>query len=179
MKKSRYIILAGLALTILGVTIVFLTSSQNTPPVDINLDQSGVTEIGGVYFDQIYLHNHGLQNVTVVVVIKNDLDNGPRMSDPVQICPGCTVTALVEEHQPPADSNQAEIFTNIILHPEYIRAEYLSTVLAMPIPLDALQKISWVQVAAGLVMVVYGFRLSGSGKPKRAKTSKSFKKTKK
>jgi len=172
MKKSRYVILAGAALAVLGVTIVFLTINQNIPPVDINLDQSGVTEIGGVYFDQIYLHNHGLQNVTVVVVIKNDLDNGPRMSDPVQICPGCTVTALVEEHQPPADPNQAEIFTNIILHPEYIRAEYLSTVLAMPITFDALQKISWILVATGLVMIVYGFRLSGYGKPKRAKIKK-------
>ncbi len=179
MKKFHFVLLAGLFIILLGVTVVFLTGSQSTPPVDVELDQSGLASIGGVYFDQIILHNHGSQNVTVVVVIKNDLDNGPRMSDPVQICPGCTATALVEEHQPPQNADQADIFTNIVLHPDYIHVEYLSTVLATPIAFDVLREIAWMLVAVGVVVVVYGVRLSNSGRRKGSKRSKRSRNSKK
>jgi hypothetical protein len=174
MKKFHYVILAGIFIIALGITIVYLTTSQSTPPVDVLLDQSGLTSIGGVYFDQFSLHNHGLQNVTVVVVIKNDLDNVPRVSDPIQICPGCTATALVEEHQPPQNADQTDVFTNIVLHPDYIRVEYLATVLATPITFDMLRQIAWLLVAAGVVVVTYAMRLSNSVKRKGTKRSKRF-----
>ena len=182
MKKFHYVILAGIFIIVLGITIVYLTTNQSTPPVDVQLDQSGLTVIGGVYFDQFSLHNHGSQNVTVVVVIKNDLDSGPRMSDPVKICAGCTASALVEEHQPPLNPDQADVFTNIVLHPDYIRVEYLSIVLATPITFDVLREFAWLLVAAGFVVVVYGLRLSntsrrkdrGSKRSRRSRKSKRF-----
>ncbi len=173
MKKFHYVILAGIFIIVLGITIVYLTTNQSTPPVDVQLDQSGLTVIGGVYFDQFSLHNHGSQNVTVVVVIKNDLDNGPRMSDPVKICAGCTATALVEEHQPPLNADQTDVFTNIVLHPDYIRVEYLSIVLATPITFDMLREFAWLLVAAGFVVVAYGLRLSNTGRRKDQGTKRS------
>ena len=179
MKKFHYVILAGIFIIALGITIVYLTTSQSTPPVDVLLDQSGLTSIGGVYFDQFFLHNHGSQNVTVVVVIENDLDNGPRMSDPVQICPGCTATALVEEHQPPQNADQTDVFTNIVLHPNYIRVEYLSILLATPITFNMLRQIAWLLIAAGLIVMTYGLRLSNSGRRKRTKRSKRSRNSKK
>jgi uncharacterized membrane protein len=179
MKKFHYVILAGISIIVLGITLVLLTTNQSAPPVDVLLDQSGLTSIDGVYFDQFFLHNHGSQNVTVVVVIENDLDNGPRMSDPVQICPGCTATALVEEHQPPQNADQTDVFTNIVLHPNYIRVEYLSILLATPITFNMLRQIAWLLIAAGLIVMTYGLRLSNSGRRKRTKRSKRSRNSKK
>jgi len=172
MKKFHYVVFLGFSIVVVGVVLVLVTTNQSVPPVDVNLDQSGLTSIGGVYFDQIFLHNHGPENVTVVVLIKNDLDNGPRMSDPVQICPGCSATALVEEHTPPQDPDQTDVFTNIVLHPDYIRVEYLSVILDTPITFDVLREIGWMLVAAGFVVVACGLRLAKTGKLKRLKSSR-------
>jgi len=172
MKKFHYTVLLGISIIIVGTVVVLFTTNQSVPPVDVNLDQSGLASIGGVYFDQIFLHNHGSQNVTVVVVIKNDLDNGPRMSDPVQICAGCTATALVEEHTPPQNVDQADVFTNIVLHPDYIHVEYLSVILGTPIAFEALREIAWVAVAVGFVVIACGLRFWKYGKQKRTKNPK-------
>ena len=171
MKKFHYVVFLGFSIVVVGVVLVLVTTNQSVPPVDVNLDQSGLTSIGGVYFDQIFLYNHGPENVTVVVLIKNDLDNGPRMSDPVQICPGCSATALVEEHAPPQDPDQTDVFTNIVLHPDYIRVEYLSVILDTPITFDVLREIGWMLAAAGFVAVACGLRVAKTSKLKRSKSS--------
>jgi hypothetical protein len=80
----------------------------------------------------------------------------------------------VEEHQPPQNADQTDVFTNIVLHPDYIRVEYLATVLATPITFDMLRQIAWLLVAAGVVVVTYAMRLSNSVKRKGTKRSKRF-----
>ncbi len=116
MRSPRYLILVGLGLVIVGAFLITVTVNQTTPPVDVQLDQSGINTITGLYFDTLSLHNRGSQNVTVVVVIRNALDNTPRISDPVEICSGCTTKALIEETQPPPNQSpdQNEIYLNIL-----------------------------------------------------------------
>jgi hypothetical protein len=174
MKKSRYLIVVGLSLAVLGAFLVLVTMNQTAPPVDVQLDQSGISTVNGLYFDTLSLHNHGPANITVVVVIKNALDNSPRMSDPVQICSGCTATALIEEVQPPQNQSpdQNEIYLNILLHPDYIHVEYLSTLLGAPISFDLIPKFGWIILTCGFAVTIYGFHLSNSSSRKKPKRTK-------
>jgi hypothetical protein len=131
MKLHAFAIL-GLVLIIVGVVfITFAFAPKPTPPVDVNLDQSGIGTVNGVYFDSIILHNRGSSNVTVVVEIQTLLDTKPRISDPITLCGGCNGNVSIEEVQPPRNqtSDQYAYYTYALLAPQSIRVEYLSTVL--------------------------------------------------
>jgi len=122
----------GLALSLVGVIILaYALTPQPVPPVDVNLDQSGIRTTNGVYFDSIIIHNHGSSNVTVVVEIQTPLDTKPRLSDPITLCANCTGTLTIEEVQPAQNqtSNQYAYYTYALMNPQSIRVEYLSTVL--------------------------------------------------
>ena len=71
----------GFAFILIGIVFMALAyTPKPTPPVDVNLDQSGIGTANGVYFDSIILHNRGNSKVKVVVEIQTLLDAKPRIS---------------------------------------------------------------------------------------------------
>jgi len=131
LMKLQVPVLIAVMLIGAAITAIFLLPKP-TPPVDILYDRSGIATQNGVYFDQILLYSHGSSNVTVVVIIKTALDTTPRISQPVTVCPQCTIPVSIEEVQPPRgqSSDQYPIYMSRLNHPDFIRVEYLSTVLS-------------------------------------------------
>jgi hypothetical protein len=100
-------------------------------------------------YDYLVIQNRGAESLTVIVVIKTPLDSSERTSAPFTVCGHCKTIVQIREVQPHPEQN-AEYYQNAIEYPDYVRAEYPSTIvsnLALPLGLVAL--------VVGLLILVY------------------------
>lgn len=170
--RFRLRLVLGLALVLAGAILMAVSvTPKPVPPVNILMPQSGSVNQNGVYFDSVAIHNYGPSNVTVVVVIEDLIDTRPRISDPVTLCPGCTVTVQIEAVQPSPNLtyDQFALYTKQLSNPESISVEYLSTALQSRIN-DYLTTGGAVAILIGLFIVV---RSRGPTKSRRHRSKRS------
>jgi hypothetical protein len=130
----RVLFFAGVILMVTGVALVIFPAgtflpSLISPAVDVVREQSGLAYEYGIYFFRIVLHSRSSEPVVVVAVIKTGIDFSPRRSNPIEVCPGCTVTVRVDAEQPPSTQSQQQNqkFIDFLTRPEYVRVESVSS----------------------------------------------------
>jgi hypothetical protein len=153
-SNKRTLLTVGIAYVVIGACLVLFASFSTpaSPPVSIVWGETGIKDLGGVYFDVITIQNHSEQSVTVVVAVKTALDGSPRVSAPVTVCGQCKASVMIEEVQPTPDMN-SDYYQGAIGTPEYVHVNYAPTLLssfassALPLGFGA--------VALGILVLTY------------------------